>query len=138
MYKKDYILRMVEEMIRFIAKVMSLLKEGKPEEAEKWLEKGYQLLKADHQKMLQMKPGELVQELERQGYDYTKMELKADLINAESEILAYKQDQKAADLLITALAVYEYIENNHHVYSFERADKIFFLKSRIGDSPTQD
>jgi hypothetical protein len=108
------------------------LKEGKHDEAEFWLGKGYKLLKADQGKLLNMKPGELVEELEKkQGYDFVRMELIADLVFAEGEILAAKGDEKDHEMFVRALALYEYIDKNHNVYSFERNDKILHLLEKL-------
>lgn len=128
MYRKDYILRIIEEIARFIGKITGLLKEGKPEEAEFWLHKGYSLLKADRERLLQLEPGELVEELEKNlGFDFVRMELIADLIVAEAEIHETKNTGRERNLYILALALYEYIDKNHNVYSFERNDKILRL-----------
>lgn len=132
MFRKDYILRIVEEIARFLAKAMGLLKEGKHELAEEWLQKGYKLLKADRGRLLNLPPGEMVEELERrQGLDFTKMELIADLIQAEGEILLARNDPGADNTFLKSLALYEYIDKNHNVYSFDRADKINRLKNKL-------
>ena len=132
MFRKDYILRIVEEIARFLAKAMGLLKEGKHELAEEWLQKGYKLLKADRGRLLNLPPGEMVEELERrQGLDFTKMELIADLIHAEGEILLARNDPGSDNTFLKSLALYEYIDKNHNVYSFDRADKINRLKNRL-------
>jgi hypothetical protein len=132
MYRKDYILRVVEEIARFVAKILGLLKEGKHEEAEYWLEKGYHLLKSDRERLLNMVPGELIEELEKnQGFDFVRMELIADLIYAEAEILAAKDDDRDYEMFVRALALYEYIDKNHNVYSFERNQKILTLLEKI-------
>ena len=132
MFRKDYILRIVEEIARFLAKAMGLLKEGKHELAEEWIQKGYKLLKADRGRLLNLPPGEMVEELERrQGLDFTKMELIADLIYAEGEILLARNDPGSDNTFLKSLALYEYIDKNHNVYSFDRADKINRLKNRL-------
>ena len=132
MFRKDYILRIVEEIARFLAKAMGLLKEGKHELAEEWIQKGYKLLKADRGRLLNLPPGEMVEELERrQGLDFTKMELIADLIQAEGEILLARNDPGADNTFLKSLALYEYIDKNHNVYSFDRADKINRLKNKL-------
>lgn len=132
MFRKDYILRIVEEIARFLAKAMGLLKEGKHELAREWIQKGYKLLKADRGRLLNLPPGEMVEELERrQGLDFTKMELIADLIQAEGEILLARNDPGADNTFLKSLALYEYIDKNHNVYSFDRADKINRLKNKL-------
>jgi hypothetical protein len=134
MFKKDFILRLVEEVAKMIAKILGLLKEGNHEEAEFWLKKGYNLLKADEERLLKMSPADLVKELEKnQEFDFVKMELMADLIYAEAEILNAKKDEESKNMYIRALAVYHYIDNNHTVYSFERNDKILNLQEKLGE-----
>lgn len=133
MYRRDYILRLIEETARFIAKILGLLKEEKYDEAEKWLLKGYDLLHADRDKLLHSDPSDIVMELEKkQGYDLTRMELVADLIAMEGEILSFKKEPGARNMRLKALAIYEYIELNHTIYSFERTDKIARMKEELG------
>lgn len=134
MIRKDYILRLVEEMARFIGRILGLLKEEKYEEAEKWLQKGYDLLHADKEKLLNLPPVKVAEELEKKhGLDFIRMELIADLFATEGEILTAKRDQMAHEMYIKARALYEYIDLNHTVYSFERTDKILKMKEKSED-----
>lgn len=59
------------------------------------------------------------------------MELIADLFAAEGDILSAKGDPDDYDMYVKALALYEYIDLHHTVYSFERTGKIGRMKEKI-------
>ena len=49
MFKKDYLLRLIEEAIRLMAKAVNLIDDNDLEQAEKQIAKTYELLKANPQ-----------------------------------------------------------------------------------------
>jgi len=124
MFKKDYLLRLIEEAIRLMAKAVNLIDDNDLEQAEKQIAKTYELLKANPQ-WNNLSIIELIKTIENAELDDHRMEIVADLFQVEAQLKeAEQKDNEANQLLIKALAIYEYVDKTSTTYSFERVAKI--------------
>ena len=135
MLQRDFILRMIEEISKFITLVLKLKDTGEPvkayEELKKMTEKftgiSYDAIvgKSDEKVSLSVKKGDPVQYLDAKGQFFlTAGELCLDL---------NKRDE-AQKLFETALFFYNAAENNHQTFSFQRQvdmSKIFDYLDRM-------
>ena len=130
MFKKDYLLRIIEEIIRIIGRILHLIKEGDFDKAEKMLKEAYELIEVNED-WKNISITALIQLMEKKEFSYSKMEIIADLIKVEGDIVKAQGKEGYHDLYIKALAIYEYLDQNDVTYSFERADKIIKLKNIV-------
>ncbi len=135
MLQRDFILRMIEEISRFITLVLKLKDTGEPvkayEEIKKMTKKltgvSYDALtgKSDEKANISAKPNDPASYLDAKGqFFFTAGELCLDLD---------KRDE-AQKLLETALFFYSAAENNHKTFSFQRQvdmTKIFEYLDRM-------
>ena len=121
MLQRDFILRMIEEISKFVALVLKLKEAGEPVKAYEELKNmtkkftgiPYDALvgRSDEKVSLSAKPNDPVQYLDAKGQFFlTAGELCLDL---------NKRDE-AQKLLETALFFYTAAENNHKTFSFQR------------------
>lgn len=131
MFKKDYLLRLIEEAIRLLAKAANLIDKNDLENAEKQIAKTYEVLKANPE-WSDMKITDLIKTMENAAFDDHRMEIVADLFQVEAQLKETEhKDQEAYQLLVKALAIYEYLDKTSTTYSFERMTKMDELKKRL-------
>ncbi len=134
MYQKDYILRMIEMLGDFIARLMSCMKKGDFDKASQSLENAYyDFLKTDAALLRNIPKEELTPTLlEKHNYSNGHLEILAELFYAEAE-LAYRQDKKARSLEYyeKSLLLFEFVVKETQTFSFDKQSKISRLKKRI-------
>ncbi|HUX97345.1 MAG TPA: hypothetical protein VMV47_16545 [Bacteroidales bacterium] len=134
MYQKDYILRLIEEMTKFLAVLFGLMKKGDFQKASEHLEKSYyELLKKDAAYFRSIPEDNLTYDLiEKHNYTNGHLEILAELFNAEAEIYDAKGD-KTGNLSYSqkSLMIFRFIDNEYRTYSQERLDKMSRIESRI-------
>lgn len=123
MYKKDYLLRIIEEVVKIIGKILGLIKERDFDKAEKLLNESYQLIEIDRE-YNDLPVHDLIKKMEMNEISYKKMEAVADLIKVEGDLQKAEGKTGFKDYYLKALAIYDYLERNDTTYSFERANKI--------------
>lgn len=134
MYQKDYILRLIEEMTKFLAVVFGLMKKGEYQEASEHLEKTYyELLKQDAAYFRKIPQDDLTSDLlKKHNYTNGHLEILAELFNAEAEIRKAKGDIKGnISFSQKSLILYRFVDKELRTYSQERLDKIARIESRI-------
>ena len=134
MYQKDYILRMIAMLMKFIGEVLGLIKKGELKQASEQLEKGYNtFLKEDAAFFRNIPEDKLTQMLLRE-HNYTNghLEVLAELFNAEAELeLAQGNNAGSLEYSGKALLLYEFVDKEQKTYSLERLNKIDAIKKRI-------
>ena len=137
MYQKDYVLRMIAMLMKFIGEVLGLIKKGDLEEASEELEKGYNtFLKEDAAFFRSIPEKELTGRLlSEHNYTNGHLEILAELFNAESELeLAQGNKKESLGYSGKALILFEFVDKEQKTYSQERLDKIEAIKRRISDN----
>lgn len=131
MFKKDYLLRLIEEAVRLLAKAAKLIDENDLPNAQKQITKTYEILKVNPE-WQQMTITDLIRTLEKNEFDDNRMEILADIFQVEAQIKEIeRKEQEAYEFLLKALAIYEYVDKTSTTYSFERIAKIDELKHRL-------
>jgi len=134
MYQKDYILRLIEEMSKFLGIILGLMKKGDYQKASEYLASSYyELLKKDAAYFRMIPEKDLTSELlDKHNYTNGHLEILAELFNAEAELCAAKKDN-AGTLLYSqkSLRLFRFIDGEYKTYSQERIDKILMLEKRI-------
>jgi hypothetical protein len=134
MYQKDYILRLIEQIARFLAEVMRLIKKGEYGEASSQLENSYyNFLKEDAAFFRNIPEKELTDKL-LQEHNYTNdhLEILAELFNAEAELGQAKGNTKESlEYSRKALVLFEFVDRELKTYSAERLKKIEEIRNRL-------
>jgi hypothetical protein len=134
MYQKDYILRLIEEMTKFLAVVFGLMKKGDYQKAAEQLENTYYtLLKEDATFFRQIPEEDLTNELlDKHNYTNGHIEILAELFNAEAELcLAQKDLTSCLTSSRKSLLLFRFIDEEYKTYSQERIDKMESIEERI-------
>jgi len=137
MYQKDYVLRMIAMLMKFIGEVLGLIKKGDLKEASEELEKGYNtFLKEDAAFFRSIPEKELTGRLlGEHNYTNGHLEILAQLFNVESELeLAQGNKKESLGYSGKALILFEFVDKEQKTYSQERLDKIEAIKRRISDN----
>lgn len=134
MYKRDYILRMIEMMAQLIAGILKLIKTGDLYRASQDLQGAYRLaFQHDSLKLKDIPEENLIHAL-LEEYHYTTghLEMLAELFLAEAELrVAEKDTEEALSFYRKSLALLEYIDKDYRAYSQERQDKIQAIRERL-------
>jgi hypothetical protein len=134
MYQKDYLLRMIAMLIKFLGEVLGLIKKGDLKQAEEKLEGSYNIfLREDAAFFQNIPPDELTYSLLHE-HDYTNghLEILAELFNAEA-VLKLAQGDKAGSLEFSgkSLILFEFVDKEQRTYSEERLRKMEEINTRI-------
>jgi hypothetical protein len=134
MYQKDYVLRMIAMLMKFIGEVLGLIKKGDLKKASEELKMGYNtFLKEDAAFFRNIPEKELTGKLlGEHNYTNGHLEILAELFNTEAELeLAQGNNKGSLEFSGKALLLYEFVDKEQKTYSQERLDKIDILKKRI-------
>jgi hypothetical protein len=127
MYQKDYILRLIEEMTKFMAVIFGLMKKGDYAKASEQLENAYyELLKEDASYFRLIPEEDLTHELlEKHNYTNGHLEILAELFNAEAELCLKKKDLYAClTYSHKSLRLFRFIDSEYRTFSHERITKM--------------
>ncbi len=123
MIRKDYILRMIEEIGKIIAAILGLLKKGDVEQAQKLylgaLRRAFDL---EEDKVLDMDVDQLRAIFENQfGESFEGLEIIAGLLVKGGDIhLENSDENKAESCYLKALSLYNLVEMESGTYSLNR------------------
>jgi hypothetical protein len=134
MYQKDYILRMIEEMTKFLAVVLGLMKKGDYQKASEHLASSYyELLKEDAAYFRNIPEEELTHELlENHNYTNGHLEILAELFNTEAELCQAKRDNPGNLIYsLKSLRLFRFVDKEYKTYSQERIDKMTAIEEKI-------
>ena len=134
MFKRDYLLHIIEQIGKVLAKVVELLRDNKPEEARETIHKTYD-------RFLHLKVEELDAILEHDpvhklinehDFDAQRLNALAELLKAEGDVyLQEVNEESAKSRYYKALLIFEYLNQTEQVYSFDREAKIADMQEKI-------
>ena len=134
MYQKDYILRLIEQLFKFLAEVMRLIKKGGYEKASDMLEHSYYDFLKEDAAFFRNIPEEKLTDKLLKVHNYTNghLEILAELFNAEAELeMARGKKKECIEYSRKALRLFEFLDAELKTYSEDRLSKIETLKKRI-------
>jgi hypothetical protein len=134
MYQKDYILRMIELIMKFIGEVLGLIDKGELHKAAKELEEGYHIFLKEDAVFFRHIPEEKLTQVLLEEHNYTNghLEMLAELFNAEAVLdLAQGGRQESLEYSRKALLLFEFVDKEQKTYSAERLNKIKAIRNRI-------
>jgi len=133
-YQKDYILRMITMLMKFLGEVLGLIKKGDLKKASDQLEKGYNIFLREDSSFFHNIPEEKLTKNLLQDHNYTNghLEILAELFNAEADLDMAKGDKSATlEFSRKALILFKFVDTEQKTYSAERLDKMEVLRKRI-------
>jgi hypothetical protein len=134
MFRKDYILRMVEMLGELIASILGLIKKGNYTQASQALDNAYFNFLKEDAAFLRSIPKENITEKLITEHNYTNnhLEILAELFSTEAE-LQYAQNKPIACLEFSekALLLFEFLDRETKLFSLERTAKTNAIKNRI-------
>ncbi|WP_158828916.1 hypothetical protein [Mucilaginibacter lacusdianchii] len=130
MYRKDTILTEVERLTQFLAKLLGLKNNNEHEEAQ-------QLYEDTMRSSFGLQPNELphlsnedfMQLIRQKGYSAGKLDILAQLLFQDATT-PLKHPAKAKSLLEKTLLIFDMLEQEHHIQSFDNIalrNKILYL-----------
>ena len=136
MYQKDYILRMIAMIMKFIGELFGLLKKGELDKASEELNKAYKTFLKEDAAFFHSIPADKLTDKLLKEHDYTNghLEVLAELFNAEAELrLARNEKDGCLEFTEKSLILFEFIDREYRVYSMERINKMDNLRKRIAE-----
>jgi hypothetical protein len=133
MYKKDYILRMVEELAKTIAHILGLKASGKDLKASEVIDETLRsYYKLGEEELLRTDPGELLENLEDKN-NPSWAETLAELLYIKADILSGQgKHQESRNMLEKSLSILRFLENNHtSTFSMVRKNRIAEITARL-------
>jgi hypothetical protein len=134
MYKKDYILRMIEMMGELIAGILGLIKKGNYQQASQSIENAYvEFLKEDASLFRSLRKEEITAKLiNEHNYTNSHLEILAELFYAEAELSFAKGNQNASlEFYEKALILYEFVAKESKTFFVDKQSKIIYIQDRI-------
>ncbi|PCH67561.1 MAG: hypothetical protein COC06_11155 [Bacteroidales bacterium] len=134
MYQKDFIMRMIQMIAEVIARILGLIKEGDPEQANLILENAYRdFLKEDASFFRNMPKEKLTDDLLTE-HNYTNGHLKilSELFFAEGELNFAKGDLEISlNYYEKSLLILTFSEESSNAFSLSSEAKSNLLKEKI-------
>lgn len=127
MLRKDYILRMIEEMVQMITKILGLLKNGESVKAYSIYTEGLQrILKLNEDELFSLDVDKIRFKFENEyGESFLGLENLADLIVKGGDIhIASNDEGRAEKCYIKALELLNVIEMESGIFSLNRQAKM--------------
>jgi hypothetical protein len=135
MFKRDYIMKQIEEMVKALAVILRLRKEGKHDTArEKTDEMLHDFLQTDLATLSAIPTAQLLQELNKMNLHEDQISIVAVCFMEEGEMLEEEgREQASRDHYEKALHIFESLNRlPKPTFSLERMERIGELKRRLG------
>lgn len=126
MYKKDFILRLIEELAKTVAHILGLKNSGKNTEATEVINETLRsYFKLEEDDLSRLSPEELLKKVDIDT-DASWHESLASLLFIKGSILLESgRSEEAGDLLLKSLSILQFLENRHNqTFSFVRKARI--------------
>jgi hypothetical protein len=134
MYKRDFILRMIEMLGEVIARILGLISKGDFQLASQNIENAYtEFLKQDAAFFRNIPIEKLTDNLIREhNFTNNHLEILSELFYAEAELNYAKSNQKESiEFYKKTLILHEFIAKDSKIFSFEKQLKISKIEDRL-------
>jgi len=125
---------MIEMIGDLIAGILGLIRKGDFKKASEEIGKIYYDMLREDSAFFRKIPGEDLTDrlLNEHNYNNGHLEILAELLNAEAELeLAQGNKKESLEFSGKSLILFEFIDNEQKIYSFEREKKIADIRKRI-------
>lgn len=113
MLRRDYIQRMIDEFAKVVAHALQLNTEGRRDEALKVIRDSYSTFFSEDTQMIRhLQPSQLIKKMLADEFTAAQIEIFAQGVRAEADLLLSTDPGEAKDRYIKALAMYEYVEHS--------------------------
>lgn len=134
MYRKDFIMRMIEMIGELVAGILGYIQKGDFTKASESIENAYtETLREEAAYFTKIPLEELTETLiEKHNYSNGHLEILSELFYAQAE-LSYAQNNKAEskEFYKKSLKLLSYVLEESKVFSFEKQARLEYLKSKI-------
>ena len=136
MYRKDYVLRLIEMIAEMVAGILGLIKKGKLELAKEEVQKAYSdVLELDADKLAFLSAEDLIHFIRHEqklNSDYLKMI--SDLCFVQAELLlAQGNRSEASEYYKKSIALLEVYLTESKLFSFSNQKRIQSINARISE-----
>lgn len=115
MLRRDYIQRMIDEFAKVIGHAMQLNANGRRDEALRTIRESYSSFFGSEATLIDhLLPSQLIRKLLDDGLTTGQIEVFAQGVRAEADLLLGTDPRTAKDRYVKALALYEYVEMHDH------------------------
>lgn len=112
MLRRDYIQRMIDEFAKVVAHALGLNAAGRRDEAVRSIRDNYaSFFEVHHSQLKHLLPSQLLNKLIESGLTPAQIEILAQGIRTEADLLLDNDPGTAKDRYVKALALYEYVEH---------------------------
>jgi len=134
MYRKDYILRMIEMLADLMAGILGLIKKGDFKKASQFLENAYyDFLKQDAAFLSSIPSNELKNKLLKEhNFTNGQLEILSELFYAQAELFyAQKNQIESLNFYEKSLLLFNFVIKESKKFSFEKQSKISLIQNQI-------
>ena len=134
MYSKDIILRMIEMMMEFVARMLGLIKKGDFDQASHYIENAYlEFLKEDASFFREIKKENLLAELiNKKEFGIAHFEMLSELFYVEAELhLAEGKQSKSINFCEKSILLLDYAIKSSTTKSFEKEARLAVYEKRL-------
>ncbi len=134
MFKRDYLLQLIERLGMVLAQSKTLKEQGDFKQARETVNKAYKkLLKVNLDEMNEILNDQIVEKLtNKYQFDNTQLGVLAELLKEEGDIYYEEGDfEKVKARFYKSLIIFEYLNQAEQVYSFDREAKMVDMRQKI-------
>jgi hypothetical protein len=130
MYEKDFIIRLIQNFLEAIARIVNKIEEGNVAESRIEIEKTYELLGESSVFFREANFGKLLVFLNpKDNIQLKKFDLLAKLISIDAKIQSQKNLK--CSMFKKAQKLWKYYNHHSKEYSFEREQQLLYIKEFI-------
>lgn len=138
MYQKDYILRMIEMLGDLLRAIFRMINKGRIDQAEESIREAYITMLRKDSAFFQQIPAERLTSTLLEDHNYTSahLEILAELLYAEAELLNAKNEStECHPFYVKSLLLFEFVDDAYRTFSQERLDKMEYIRKRLSGPP---
>lgn len=136
MFQRDYILKMIEMMGKFVAAILSKISKKEYKEAEELLEESYDTLLKESAAKFTFIPKEKLTDQLISEFNFVDghLEILANLFKVEAELRFTQGNHKLSlEFFEKTLVLFQFLDNNSSTFSIQRKSDINEIKNKINE-----
>ncbi len=136
MYRKDFVLRMIEMLAELLAGILGLIKKGDYERASASIDSAYQNLLTEDAAFFDKIPLNNLTDVLIKEHNYSRghLEILSELLYAQAELTyAQKEYEESFIYYCKSLLLLDFVIKKSKTFSFEKQARVSYLKKRIAE-----